>query len=42
MDFDANIGIAGLDRAIHLLEESFSMDARVEPAHDESRGAISR
>jgi hypothetical protein len=28
MDFDANIVIAGLDPAIHLLEESFSMDAR--------------
>jgi hypothetical protein len=38
MDFDANIVIAGLDPAIHLLEESFLMDARVRPAHDESAG----
>jgi hypothetical protein len=34
--------VAGLDPAIHLPEESFLMDARVEPAHDETRGAISR
>jgi hypothetical protein len=27
--------IAGLDPAIHLKKNSFSMDARVKPAHDE-------
>jgi hypothetical protein len=42
MDFDADIVIAGLDPAIHLLEKSFLMDTRVEPAHDETRRGIPR
>ena len=34
---DPSVVIAGLDPAIHLFREilSFSMDARVKPAHDE-------
>jgi hypothetical protein len=38
MDFDANIVVAGLDPAIHLPEESFSMDARVKPRMTRARG----
>src|SRR5262245_24252553 len=34
--------IAGLDRAIHHLKKNFSMDARVKPAHDESRSWLFR
>ena len=38
VDVDPSTVIAGLDPAIHPFNESlFPMDARVKPAHDESR-----